>query len=205
MKFVQRVFKSESTSPVQQSPKKNLDASPPKKKTRFHSSTPREMFAGTRQQLPATSRQPTSGSATEVTRYSVSNGAIGGSTKFPFRLNFYDRPPLEEITLEDFELWAIDRLKGASVWWNGSECRLMPFFRGAVLADIESGLARNRTYEEIKTLVLARCKSFLPLGGNSNKSTETDAERKKDQYGHFVLRLAFCRSSVLRCADFVWC
>jgi DNA primase large subunit len=28
------------------------------------------------------------------------------------RLNFYDVPPTAEITLEQFEQWAIDRLKG---------------------------------------------------------------------------------------------
>ena len=31
---------------------------------------------------------------------------------YPHRLNFYDVPPTSEITLEEFEQWAIDRLKG---------------------------------------------------------------------------------------------
>jgi hypothetical protein len=31
---------------------------------------------------------------------------------YPHRLNFYTTPPLSEITLEEFELWAIDRLYG---------------------------------------------------------------------------------------------
>jgi DNA primase large subunit len=31
------------------------------------------------------------------------------------RLNFYDVPPTEEITLEQFEQWAIDRLRGTSI------------------------------------------------------------------------------------------
>ena len=30
---------------------------------------------------------------------------------YPFRLNFYDVPPTAEITLEQFEQWAIDRLR----------------------------------------------------------------------------------------------
>ncbi len=33
------------------------------------------------------------------------------STKWPHRLNFYDRPPEEEMTVEEFETWAIDRLR----------------------------------------------------------------------------------------------
>ena len=82
------------------------------------------MFAGTRQQAASTSRGASSSSTAEVTRYSIANSASGGSAKFPYRLNFYDRPPLEEITLEDFELWAIDRLKGAfclCVAWNDED------------------------------------------------------------------------------------
>ena len=30
---------------------------------------------------------------------------------YPHRLNFYEVPPTAEITLEEFEQWAIDRLK----------------------------------------------------------------------------------------------
>jgi hypothetical protein len=30
---------------------------------------------------------------------------------YPHRLNFYEIPPTEEISLEDFEKWAIDRLR----------------------------------------------------------------------------------------------
>jgi DNA primase large subunit len=30
---------------------------------------------------------------------------------YPFRLNFYEIPPTAEISLEDFEKWAIDRLR----------------------------------------------------------------------------------------------
>lgn len=35
---------------------------------------------------------------------------------YPHRLNFYDVPPTSEITLEEFEQWAIDRLKGKLVF-----------------------------------------------------------------------------------------
>lgn len=33
---------------------------------------------------------------------------------YPHRLNFYARPPTADIKLEEFEQWAIDRLKGIS-------------------------------------------------------------------------------------------
>lgn len=32
--------------------------------------------------------------------------------KYPYRLNFYKIPPTGDITVEQFEQWAIDRLRG---------------------------------------------------------------------------------------------
>jgi DNA primase large subunit len=37
------------------------------------------------------------------------------SATYPHRLNFYRTPPHDEITLEEFELWAIDRLYGTLI------------------------------------------------------------------------------------------
>ncbi|EIN07484.1 DNA primase large subunit [Punctularia strigosozonata HHB-11173 SS5] len=98
--------------------------------------------------------------------------------RYPYRLNFYDRPPLEDVTIEEFETFALDRLR--------------------VLAGIESSFVRNRTYDELKSVTSAHCKKYLPLAANTAKSVDTDAERRKDHIGHFVLRLAFCRSEELR-------
>ena len=99
--------------------------------------------------------------------------------KYPYRLNFYALPPIHEVTIEQFESWAIDRLK--------------------VLAEIESSQARNRTYGETKDAVNALAKRLLPLNANTAiKTTDLLAERLKDHVSHFVLRLAFCRSEDLR-------
>ena len=37
--------------------------------------------------------------------------AAYGEQDYPSRLNFYEIPPTAEISLEDFEKWAIDRLR----------------------------------------------------------------------------------------------
>jgi DNA primase large subunit len=37
---------------------------------------------------------------------------------YAHRLNFYDVPPTAEITLEQFEQWAIDRLKGTLIFFG---------------------------------------------------------------------------------------
>lgn len=111
--------------------------------------------------------------------------------KYPHRLNLYaspcsnyaslmptsyDRPPLDDVTIEDFEEFALDRLR--------------------VLAEIESSFVRNRPYDDLKTVTLAQCKKYLPLDHNSAKLVDRDEQRRKDHVGHFVLRLAFCRSCV---------
>ncbi|KAK1232949.1 DNA primase subunit pri2 [Marasmius sp. AFHP31] len=100
-----------------------------------------------------------------------------GSSQYPFRLNFYDKPPLYDVTIEDFEICALDRLR--------------------ILAEIESSAARNRTWDETKSVTMSQCAKYLPLNANSAR-VDHISERKKDHLGHFVLRLAFCRSEDLR-------
>ncbi|CAE6452604.1 unnamed protein product [Rhizoctonia solani] len=98
--------------------------------------------------------------------------------KYPYRLNFYDEPPLCNVTLEEFETWGIQRLR--------------------VLAEIESCNVRNRTFEDTKLVALAQSKKHLPLSSTSAISVNRDLERKRDHVSHFVLRLAFCRTEELR-------
>ncbi|KAI0256770.1 DNA primase large subunit [Lactifluus subvellereus] len=98
--------------------------------------------------------------------------------RYPHRLSLYDRPPTEDITLEEFETCAIDRLH--------------------VLAEIESCYARNRPFEELKEITNRQCEKHVPLDHNSAITKDRDSQRRKDVTGHFVLRLAFCRSEELR-------
>ncbi|KII88643.1 hypothetical protein PLICRDRAFT_111442 [Plicaturopsis crispa FD-325 SS-3] len=99
--------------------------------------------------------------------------------KYPYRLNFYDKPPLDDVTIEEFETCALNRLR--------------------VLAEIESSFVRNRSPEELREVTKAQCAKYVPLGSSTaKKAVEIDEERRKDHLGHFVLRLAFCRSEELR-------
>lgn len=67
----------------------------------------------------------------------------------------------------------------------------------SVLAEVEACAIRARSFEDTKTAILARCKDYLPLSSSTKQTGDLDAERRKDHYGHFVLRLAFCRSCVV--------
>lgn len=128
------------------------------------------------------------------------------STAYPYRLNYYTTPPQFEITLDQFEQWAIDRMK--------------------VLGEIESRLARNQSLQELEVSLKPLISKYLPLTSNSsaarlqqqtgprvngsslsvdirNKTFKYDENneehrRLKDHYSHFILRLAFCRSEELR-------
>lgn len=101
------------------------------------------------------------------------------SKVYALRLSFYDIQPLEEITLEEFETWAIDRLK--------------------VLIEIESCTARSKSLKETIDAVKPLLLKFLPLSpASSTNAQAVYNERRKDHYSHFILRLVFCRSEDLR-------
>ncbi|KAJ7632556.1 DNA primase large subunit [Roridomyces roridus] len=98
--------------------------------------------------------------------------------EYPHRLNFYDKPPLYDVSIEEFETSALDRLR--------------------ILAEIESSRVRNRSWEETKKVTGDQCDKYLQLKSTLAVGVDRDAQRRKDHLGHFVLRLAFCRSEELR-------
>ncbi|KAJ9134658.1 DNA primase large subunit [Pleurostoma richardsiae] len=99
-------------------------------------------------------------------------------TQYPHRLNFYSTPPTADITLEQFEQWAIDRLR--------------------ILAELEACSFRNKTPAETATHMKPLLDKYLPLETNSSSSTRLFNERQKDHYSHFILRLAFASTEDLR-------
>ncbi|XP_020894564.1 DNA primase large subunit isoform X2 [Exaiptasia diaphana] len=112
----------------------------------------------------------------------LKDGRIWG--QYPDRLQMYKIPPTDNISLEEFEELAIERLK--------------------VLREVESNSIRykkdDKAYQNKSHDLL---KSFLPQnydvskGGSNDPNQEYD-ERRKDHISHFILRLAYCRSEELR-------
>lgn len=102
---------------------------------------------------------------------------VARDSDYPTRLSFYNAPPRSEITVEEFQDWAIDRL--------------------IVLGEIESAVYRNKSPAELNALIKSLTDKRIPLSSNNARSLKGDlveAERRKDHYSHFILRLAFCRS-----------
>lgn len=98
--------------------------------------------------------------------------------QYPHRLNFYATPPTADITLEQFEQWAIDRLR--------------------ILAELEACSFRNKSSAETALHMKPLLDKYLPLDANSSSSTQITAQRQKDHYSHFILRLAFASTKELR-------
>ncbi|MCJ1477500.1 hypothetical protein MMC13_006172 [Lambiella insularis] len=103
--------------------------------------------------------------------------------EYPHRLSFYEVPPTAEITLEQFEQWAIDRLR--------------------ILAELEACSFRNKTSAETVAHITPLLQKYLPLYSNTSASLgfqdeKLKLERQKDHYSHFILRLAFSSTEDLR-------
>jgi DNA primase large subunit len=98
--------------------------------------------------------------------------------EYKHRLNFYTVPPTADITLEQFEQWAIDRLR--------------------VLAELEACSFRNKNPTETAAHMKPLLDKYLPLSSSTSGSSAVNAERQKDHYSHFILRLAFAGTEDLR-------
>ncbi|XP_042215191.1 DNA primase large subunit-like [Homarus americanus] len=113
------------------------------------------------------------------------NRRIEIETSYPNALQLYTTPPSGNISLQEFDEMAIERLK--------------------VLRTVErlnlSGQIKNsedwmnKLYEDF-----SKHKYFIHSAEkiSDNKRDEVEAARRRDHVSHFVLRLAYCRSEELR-------
>lgn len=105
---------------------------------------------------------------------------------YPHNVMMYNLPPIQDITLQTFEDYAIERVN------------LLRIFEQASAKNLR--VMSEDWKEEIKNeMQAAGMKSYLRLfGGHSQTSSEDLLARKKDYISHFILRLAYCRSVDLR-------
>ena len=67
-----------------------------------------------------------------------------------------------------------------------------------VLAELEACSFRNRSPAETAAHMKPLLDKYLPLSASSSNSPTLQAERQKDHYSHFILRLAFASTEDLR-------
>lgn len=125
--------------------------------------------------------------------------SLGAKNAKSHRLLFYKDPPVEEITLEEFERFAVDRLKllrevenvnirfkRDSEEYEGKMEKLLveflPNYKSSILLPEKKGFMVRNDKEEMDNKILADQKN----------------DRRKDHISHFILRLAFARTEDLR-------
>ncbi|XP_063772811.1 DNA primase large subunit isoform X2 [Pseudophryne corroboree] len=96
----------------------------------------------------------------------------GDRNQYPYSLQFYQLPPTENISLLEFETFAIERLK--------------------LLKTIENlGISHVKNSKDYKVKLDAELKKL-------KFRVEECEQRRKDHISHFILRLAYCQSEDLR-------
>ena len=96
----------------------------------------------------------------------VYGGGVGGS-----RVSMYQVAPDADVSLEDFEQYALDRLH--------------------VLIAIEENRSRGKRAEDVESAVIDLWKKHM-------RTVQSDGQQQKDLISHFVLRLVHCRTEELR-------
>lgn len=101
-------------------------------------------------------------------------------SQYPHRLSLYLDPPVHEVTIEEFEEMAMDRLE--------------------VLRAIDAALMKGMRDDELAAVIRAACTKHR-LGLHNNEVCNREMvqtifnERQRDNASHFILRLAFCGSA----------
>lgn len=99
--------------------------------------------------------------------------SLAPPSRYLSRISLYDTPPTEEISLEELEQLAIDRLR--------------------LLKYIETLSIRQAKDEEFQQKLKAFEDKYVPLHSNDAwKGYSLDEERRRDHLGHYILRLGFC-------------
>lgn len=105
---------------------------------------------------------------------------------YPHNVMMYHLPPTQDITLQTFEEYAIERVNLLRIFEQASAKNLR------ILSDDWKQEIKNE-------MTAAGMKSYLRLiGGHSQTTSEDLLARKRDYISHFILRLAYCRSIDLR-------
>ncbi len=121
--------------------------------------------------------------------------ALNVPLEYPHRINTYAQPPTYDISIEQFEGYALARLQ--------RKCRL-PAVPPAdttpspllVLRAVENACMRFQREDEIAKAVKAAEEKYMPLHGNkSAHSYSLFEERRRDHASHYILRLAYCTTA----------
>eukprot|EP00730_Choanoeca_flexa_P013220 TRINITY_DN5091_c0_g1_i2.p1 TRINITY_DN5091_c0_g1~~TRINITY_DN5091_c0_g1_i2.p1 ORF type:complete len:510 (+),score=121.63 TRINITY_DN5091_c0_g1_i2:46-1575(+) len=115
----------------------------------------------------------------QETTWGAEDSVVRDYGRYPHKLQFYVLPPEDEVSLEEFETLAIERLK--------------------VLKYVETAKVRwPKRGGEFDSYVRDKIKSFMPAESKEDDQRKSYDQRRQDHVSHFILRLAYCRTEDLR-------
>ncbi|KAM4693878.1 DNA primase large subunit [Discoglossus pictus] len=118
--------------------------------------------------------------ASKLRTYTKLTGDRKG-TQYPYSLQFYQSPPTENISLIEFETFAIERLK------------LLKALENLGVSFVKGSEEYNKKLEaELRKL------KFPYRASQDEINDEVYDQRRRDHISHFILRLAYCQSEDLR-------
>lgn len=101
---------------------------------------------------------------------------------YPHNVLLYQTPPTQDITLQSFEEYAIERMNLLRIFEQASSKNLR----------ILSEEWKEAIKEEMNQ---AGMRSYIRLLSGHSSTAELDLEaRRRDYISHFILRLAYCRA-----------
>ncbi|PWN27848.1 hypothetical protein BDZ90DRAFT_246216 [Jaminaea rosea] len=139
---------------------------------------------------------PSSSASPAIDRHATGSSRMAGPKRYPHRLNFYNRPPTMEVTIDQFESWAIDRLKADTPLHN-QDTHLPLSASTASRNGIDIEMERMKDHISHFVLRLAFCKT-------------EDLQRRFVRAENVLFRLRFetddstAREAFLRTLDLNW-
>lgn len=101
------------------------------------------------------------------------NDSVFANAGLSNSISMYANAPADDVELEEFELYALDRIK--------------------LLKAIDDGLSTGKKGPEMKTLIDSKMREC-----GLQTTPPRDYDVRKDEVSHFALRMAYCRTDELR-------
>ncbi|KIH58777.1 Eukaryotic-type DNA primase, large subunit [Ancylostoma duodenale] len=117
------------------------------------------------------------GIRSNATRMKLTLSQISSSERpaYSSNLQMYAVPPSEEISIEEFDDIAIERVKALKV-----------------VEDVKERYTWGSN--EFKVAMTRELSKVMPIAAGTCMAVDVEQARRRDVIGHFILRLAFCRS-----------
>lgn len=117
-------------------------------------------------------------------------------TLYPHNVAFYNRPPQHDITLQEFEELAFERLNLLSILAKAGV--LNTVYSAEWRAAVVEALNAEKLTPYVRLIENAATTTSSSVVDGARDESELLGARQRDYVSHFILRIAFCKSEELR-------